>query len=244
MLQDILARVPVSSIGDVVATMTAIDRRLPDSDGLKWFNRLYLRVTEQVRDAVARGTFADPGFMTALDVVFANQYFEAIRQSQADLAKVPSAWRPVLAARRKPGITRLQFALAGMNAHINRDLPAGIVRAFEIVGGDPLNGQARRDDFDRVNGVLEALEADVKPEFSVGLVGAVDVLAGQADDLLAMWNVRAARATAWTNGQVLWSLRAIPPLQSAFFERLDSFAGFAGRGLLVPTLAGMLDRRA
>jgi hypothetical protein len=59
-------------IDDALAVMTAIDTQLPDADGLKWFNRLYLRVTEGVRKAVAGPAFADPAFMTALDVVFAN----------------------------------------------------------------------------------------------------------------------------------------------------------------------------
>ena len=35
-----------TTIDDVLATMRAIDRRLPDGDGVKWFNFLYLEVTE------------------------------------------------------------------------------------------------------------------------------------------------------------------------------------------------------
>jgi len=51
MLSDILLRTPARSIDDVVAVMTAIDETLPDDDGLKWFNRLYLRVTVSVRNS-------------------------------------------------------------------------------------------------------------------------------------------------------------------------------------------------
>jgi hypothetical protein len=40
MLLDILRPAPVSSIDEVLSIMTAIDGRLPDSDGVKWFNRL------------------------------------------------------------------------------------------------------------------------------------------------------------------------------------------------------------
>ena len=49
-LAHILEQTPVNSIADAVAVMTAIDQTLPDQDGLKWFNRLYLRATEGVRD--------------------------------------------------------------------------------------------------------------------------------------------------------------------------------------------------
>jgi hypothetical protein len=64
-------------------------------------------------------------------------------------------------------------------------------------------------------------------------VGVVDSVAGDVDDVVAMWKVRAARETAWTNAEVLWALRTSPVLRDGFFGRLDSFTGFAGRGLLV-----------
>jgi hypothetical protein len=214
--------------------MRAIDATLPDADGLKWFNRLYLRVTENVRAAVTDAEFADPAFMAVLDVVFANLYFAAIAEPDVGTSTAPPAWRPVLRARSDRRLVRLQFALAGMNAHINRDLPAGIVDAFSRLGGDPSQAPARRRDFDRVNGILERVEGEVKAEFSIGLVGAVDVLAGRLDDVVAMWKVGAARSAAWTNAEVLWRLRGVPTLRDAFFGRLDRLTGFAGRGLLLP----------
>jgi hypothetical protein len=56
---DLLRAAPVSTIDEVLSIMMAIDNRLPDSDGLKWFNRLYLQVTRNVREAVAGPTFRD-----------------------------------------------------------------------------------------------------------------------------------------------------------------------------------------
>lgn len=234
MLTDILRTTPVSSIDQVLAVMEAIDRRLPDSDGLKWFNRLYLQVTRSVRQAVAGPAFRDARFMSELDVVFANLYFAAVAAGEVEPARAPSAWRPLLRARSGRGIARLQFALAGMNAHINRDLPQGIVRVFETLGGDLLSDQSRRHDFESVNALLERVEGEVKADFSIGVIGVVDALAGRADDVAAMWNVRAARQAAWTNAQVLWTLRQKPRIREAFFETLDKSTGLAGRGLLAP----------
>ena len=37
-----------ATIDAVIATMRAMDGALADDDGLKWFNRLYLSVTERV----------------------------------------------------------------------------------------------------------------------------------------------------------------------------------------------------
>jgi hypothetical protein len=230
----------VSSIDEVLSIMTAIDSRLPDSDGVKWFNRLYLQVTRSVRQAVSGPAFRDARFMAELDVVFANQYFAAIAVGEADVSRAPSAWRPLLRSRATAGIARLQFALAGMNAHINRDLPQGIVQVFEALGGDPTSDQARRHDFDSVNDLLERVEAEVKAEFSVGVIGVVDDLAGKADDVAAMWKVRAARHAAWTNAEVLWTLRRTPRIAGAFLDRLDGLTGLAGKGLLVPVSAGLV----
>jgi hypothetical protein len=233
-LIQILNRTPVHSIEDAIAIMQAIDVTLPDSDGVKWFNRLYLRVTESVRAAVGSDRFNDPAFLAKLDVVFANQYFGALTDASIDIDAAPSAWRPLFRARNTPGIARIQFALAGMNAHINRDLPDGLVQSFMALGGDPLTDDLRERDFDSVNDILERVEEEVKTEFTVGLVGAVDRLGGPVDDAIAMWKVKAARSAAWTNGQVLWGLRGLPHLRDRFFSRLDGMVGMAGRGLLLP----------
>jgi hypothetical protein len=172
--------------------------------------------------------------MSELDVVFANLYFEALAAGDADVSRAPSAWRPLLRSRARPGIARLQFALAGMNAHINRDLPQGIVQVFQALGGDPTTDQIRRQDFDSVNDLLERIEGEVKTEFSVGLIGVADTIGGRIDDVAAMWKVRAARAAAWTNAEVLWTLRPTPHIRAAFFDTLDKSTGLAGRGLLTP----------
>jgi uncharacterized protein DUF5995 len=116
--------------------------------------------------------------MSELDVVFANLCFAAIAAGDMDPSRAPSAWRPLLRARRN-------CAIAGMNAHINRDLPQGVVQVFEALGGDPTSDEARRQDFDSVNELLERVEGEVKTDFSVGVIGVVDVAAGRVDDIAA-----------------------------------------------------------
>jgi hypothetical protein len=243
-LQPVLLATPVHSIESAVAVMEAIDAALPDDDGVKWFNRLYLRVTVAVGKAVGEARFHDAGFLRRLDVEFANLYFSALASGLGGVAAAPSAWRPLLESRSTRGIARLQFALAGMNAHINRDLPEGIIRSFTALGGDPLTADQREQDFDSVNGILEQVEQDVKIEFATGIVGSIDRIGGPVDDAVAMWKVRAARSTAWTNAQVLWGLRHVPRLRDRFFTRLDSLVGMAGRALLVPCDVRTASRNA
>jgi hypothetical protein len=234
------------TVAEVVEIMEMLDRELSDADGLWWFNRLYLRVTLAVRSAVTTATFRDPAFLERLDVVFANLYFDAVAAGDADPQAAPSAWRPLFESRHKGGILSIQFALAGMNAHINRDLPAGIVATYLATDGAPGHTGARYADFEKVNDLLEKVEAQIKSEFSTGIVGLVDSAAGEVDDAVAMWKVRAARDTAWTNAEVLWALQTSPVLRDTFFARLDRFTGFAGRGLLVRRrssgVGGMAER--
>ena len=49
-----------------------------DGDGLKWFNGLYLDVTEAVGARVGAGGFTDPAWLTQLDLQFARQYLRAL----------------------------------------------------------------------------------------------------------------------------------------------------------------------
>lgn len=242
-LDQILAGTPVATIEEATAIMEAIDRTLPDEDGLKWFNRLYLRVTVSVGSAVGAAHFSDPVFLARLDVVFANLYFSALAAGLADVDAAPSAWRPLLLARHHRGIARIQFALAGINAHINRDLPDGIVESFVALGGDPITDRLRKQDFDRVNDLLERVEQEVKSEFSVGAIEVVDRLGGPVDDAVAFWKVRKARSAAWTNARVLWALRATPLLRDEFFSRLDGLVGVSGRGLLLPVRVATASER-
>src|SRR5690242_19142307 len=107
--------------------MRAIEASAPPTDGVCCFARLYREVTEGVAARLATQTFADPRFLAGLDVHFADLFFAAF---DGGPAKMPRAWAPLFEARGRKGIEPLQFALAGMNAHINRDLPVALVATW------------------------------------------------------------------------------------------------------------------
>lgn len=232
MLSDVIR--DTTTIDDVVATMRRIDSALADDDGVKWFNFLYLNVTEAA--GAATGTWEDWPFFERFDVAFARLYFDALVSCERSPALTPRAWRPLFEARRDTRLARVQFALAGMNAHINRDLPVALERSASVDGTFPSRDSARFRDFSRVNDILEQTEAALRPTLATGLVRAIDVALGDVDSVLAMWKVRKAREAAWTNGEVTWHLREAPRLQTDFLTRLDRLVAFAGRGLLLPRL--------
>jgi len=93
---------------------------------LKWFNWLYLQVTQAVEARVADGGFADNPWLAQLDVEFAGLYFSAL-QSWLSGQATPACWQVLFAGRSQVAIVRIQFALAGLNAHINHALSEAMV---------------------------------------------------------------------------------------------------------------------
>lgn len=233
-----MAAVPKSLL-DVLARMRAIEASLPRSDGVACFVRLYRQVTEGVSAALDRSTFADPRFLERLDVVFADLFFEALAFHDHDPSTAPPAWRPLFSARSTRGIAPIQFALAGMNAHINRDLPVALVTTCSELGVELRSDSPQHADFLRVNALLADVEATLKKQsYLTGLLGKLDSILHRfhrLDDVIAMWDVERARDAAWTNAEALWALRGTPPLAAEFLASLDSMVGFASRGLLVPS---------
>jgi hypothetical protein len=228
---------PPKTIVEVLGQMAAIEAALPPADGVACFDRLYRTVTAAVAGALDGAAFRDPGFLTRLDVVFAGLYFAALDAFPGDPDHVPRAWYPLFADRARTDIAPIQFALAGMNAHINRDLMVALVRTFEEKAIAPARDTPQYADYLAVNALLERTEAAYKNELLSGLLIKLDHLFSGVDDVIANWSIVEARNAAWAHAETLWVLRDSPALTSAYIDTIDGLAGFAGRGLLLPTKA-------
>lgn len=213
-----------STVPEVIDRLRMLER--PSKDGVACFARLYREVTEGVAAELAAATPDDPVFLERLDVRFANLFFAALEHP-------PPAWAPLLAARSRKGIAPIQFALAGMNAHINRDLPVALVETCTELGRDLREPSPEHDAFLRVNALLERVERKVKASYATGLAGILAKLLHRGDDAVAMFSVERARDAAWANGLALWHLRGTPAVAADFLRALDRMVGLAGRGLLV-----------
>lgn len=234
---DEVLRAPLPTrVVDVARRLRELEEALPERDGVRAFTHLYRAVTEAVDEQVAPATFADAPFTRRLDVVFANLYLGALREHVLGRRRPPRAWAPLFEARSRRRIAPIQFALAGMNAHINRDLPLALVETCRAQRVAPRRGGPQHADFRAIDRLLAETEARVRSEFATGLVGVADEALGDVDSVVAMWNVRRARAAAWVNGETLWALRDLPFAAGRFVVTLDRMVGFAGRGLLRPVL--------
>ncbi|MGN6869006.1 MAG: DUF5995 family protein [Solirubrobacteraceae bacterium] len=222
-------------IAAVLARMHAIADGLAAADGVARFNQLYLEETVAVDTATRTAGFEDPQFIAALDVVFAGMYFAAVDAAGAG-DPPPRSWAPLFAERGDVRIAPIQFALAGMNAHINHDLPLALVSTCQAQSLELSRDSPQYRDYLKINDTIAATETRVKQEFLTGMVRVADEVLGHIDDVIAMWSITEARNAAWTNAEALWALRDHPDLTAAFEDALDGTIGFASRGLLVPTL--------
>ena len=222
---------PATSVQEAIARMEAIGASVPAGDGLGCFNRMYLEVTQQVQNSLSAGFFADPAFMTELDVTFANLYFSAA-DAVGNPASAPLAWRPLIELRAQPGIEPIQFALAGMNAHINHDLPLAVTATCAALATSPAGG-THQADYQKVDQLLDAAEQSVRQSFESAPELAVDRHLQAVNNLIASWSINSARDLAWNNSLLLWEIRASPFACDLFRDSLAASTAAASRMLLI-----------
>ncbi|MFI1964889.1 DUF5995 family protein [Streptomyces pathocidini] len=213
----------------VALRMRALDAALPRRDGVAVFNRVYLTVTEELARRGAEGRFRDPRAASALGTRFAERYLTAVDAAASGHDRPPACWRPLFQQRRHPGVHPLQFALAGINAHVGHDLALAVVETCTALGCRPDGLEA---DFERVGDVLTALEERIREDLMPGpdLLDLADPLT----HLAGSWSLERARGAAWAAARVLWGLRDADGLYEEFAERLDEGVGLIGRFLLTP----------
>jgi len=221
-----------ATIEDVVVRMRLIQTQLPPSDGVAQFNRMYMTVTEDVLDRSLGHEFEDKEFVERLDVVFANLYFKALDDYTGDPGSCARCWSPLFQARHSSRIAPIQFALAGMNAHINHDLVLALDATCREMNRSVARDSAQYRDFCRINELLAEAQEKIEPWFKTGVLGILDRVLGQSDEAVEMWSMERARENAWVQTEALSLLRANDELTSRFLAALDRTVGFAGRGLL------------
>ncbi|AXK33340.1 hypothetical protein DVA86_12420 [Streptomyces armeniacus] len=214
----------------VVRRMRALGAILPPEDGVAVFNRVYLSVTEELRQRLERGHFEDRTAAAAgeLGVRFAERYLAAVDAAAAG-HRTPACWRPLFQLRRHPAVRPLQFALAGINAHVGHDLPLALLDVCGTRGTEPVLLEGA---FDQLGELLTGLEERIRDELLPGpdVLDVTDPLT----HLAGSWSLEMARDSAWAGFRALWGLRGHPELAAELAERLGANVGMAGRCLLTP----------
>jgi hypothetical protein len=225
----------MTSVRDVIARLRRIDDELAPDDGAAVFNRMYLTVTETVADGLAGDTvFVNPQFMEQLDVTFASLWIEAY---DADPRDVPTAWAALFERRHDRAVLPIQFALAGMNSHIEHDLVVAVIQTCQQLDNSPEN-PAVHHDYEAVNRLLAATESQVRRWFLTEAGQEVDTRLGPVVHIVNSWNIDKARDVAWVNVEAIWAFRHIGPLVDSYRAALARTVGMASRCLLTPTQPG------
>lgn len=185
------------------------------------FALAYLRVTEDVRDAVDTGLFRDPVWLRNEDEVFAVDYFEAYDNWHAgrkDL--VPAAWRIALKAADDRSVTAIGNFMLAMNAHINRDFSYVLAG----VGLTAADGTSHKPDHNVYNSRLDALYKPVFAEEADQLDPTFDDAdAGPIDDEVVTAILRGWREMVWRNAEAL-ALAKTPLEKTLATLRIEKYA--------------------
>ena len=190
-------------------------------------------MTQAVQSRVSSGESGDAAWLTGLDVQFARLYFGALASALSGKS-APECWQVLFSSRGQTPIARIQFALAGVNAHINHDLAQAIVANCQATATTPRHGGAQYNDYTAINSTLDGLIETAKRTLHVRLLGDALPPASRLEDTIAAWSMSAARESAWNNAELLWHLQPMPLLASTFMNTLDGLSTVAGKALLVP----------
>lgn len=212
------------------ATIAEMQRRLDrdaaacDHDAI--FGLAYLRVTEDVRNAVNTGWFDDEVWLGQVDAVFADLYFDAMDAwHRGDTASVPTAWRIALQAADDRSMTGLGNFLLAMNAHVNRDFSYVLAE----VGLTAASGASHKPDHNAYNPRLDALMDPVFAEEAARFDPAFDDFSVAGIDAAAAGTImRGWREMVWRNAENLVLART--PLERLLAKRtIEEYAATQAR---------------
>jgi len=217
--------------------LQALLDRVPPLHGgnpLADFNELYLRITQGVLERLYAGSFADPAFLSRLDVEFAARYFDAIRAWSEHSTCCPRVWSVLFGRIAGPDCRPLPSAAAGVNAHINFDLPFALVTTFDHLGTDPIDDSVQHHDYLQINEIF----AEAIPGLRRGYLDKwqllIDTMNGRLDDWWQGEAVDYTRNVAWRNAQKLWGMRHDMSATDKERAHLDQIASDLGKLLLSP----------
>ncbi len=224
-----------AAVDEVLRVLSGIEDVLAGSGSpAAGFHHLYVATTTEVAARLAADKFETPGFICALDARFAVRYLAAVRATAIG-AEVPRSWQVVFDPREEASL--MARTAAGVNAHINFDLPFALLMALrdaEAFPAEPSSPEYR--DYLQVNEIFYELLPQAL-DFTIGHNGFLSWLYRLADaregaeELIAV-----ARRLAWLVCENhLWPIPAAETRALRRREsRLDWLVSVLGAEMLGP----------
>jgi hypothetical protein len=197
------------------------------------FNRLYRTITAKILQRHDGHGFSDPTFLALLDVEFAKRYFNALRMWGDDQRQTPEAWAVLFCRLTDRRVRPLPAAAAGVNAHINYDLPFALIATWEQVGHEPA-GSGQHKDYLIINEIFFECIPELRRGYLKRWQRYVDYLNGKLDDWYQDFLVEFTRNLAWQHAEKIWPLRNDPQAHRQACDSLDQATALLGKALLSP----------
>jgi hypothetical protein len=203
---------------EITARMAAINAYAPiQGDGVWWFNKVYLQSRVNV---LSFQGFSNPAYIRQLDVAFGRRWLIAYDAAFSNPHNIPTCWRPLFINRDNPRILPIQFVVAGLIAHIFRDLTLAnfeITNWFEVIP-NKLFLSAKWRDYQKVNGVLsQTMRNDVLPElrdeYDSEIIEAINFIIEPFLASTGAVSIAGSRLDAWDRGM---SMRLLHPFVGTF----------------------------
>lgn len=170
-----------------------------EGSALGIFPAMYRTVTTTVGEGIEAGVFDAPERVRQLVMVFADLYIDAYDTHRSG-GDAPLSWALAFDQAEGGRCSICEHLLLGMNAHINLDL--GVAAAAVST---PVDHQALRADFDRVNVVLFALLGELQA--AMGAVSPwmsrLDRVGLGLDEAMMRFGIGGARSLAWDFSETL-----------------------------------------
>jgi hypothetical protein len=227
-------------VADVVARMDERLARLASAEhdgraAQRDFLATYRRTTLAVGRALEGACFEDPDWVERWDVVFAGLYLEALDADLTGVGTVSRPWR--LAFDVPAGLPPLRNVLAGINAHVNYDLPQALLAVIDDADfDDPRLMARRRRDHERIDAVLAgrvaAEDAELAATSRRTLLDRVLVPANRGASRRFL---REARQKVWHNtGELQRARLAGPDAYASRLRELEVLSAARVADLLAP----------
>jgi hypothetical protein len=237
-ITEVVSRTP-HNVPEVVAQLgdlqVLLDKTTPgdDENPVAAFNNLYWTITSTILEHLNQGAFHDPEFLTVLDVEFAKRYFRALRLWGQSAPDTPQAWMVLLRQLDNRSVRSLPAAVAGVNAHVNYDLPFALLSTWTLLGTDP-SSQRQHQDYRHINEVFYEKIPRLRRGYLSTWQLVVDRLNGPLDDWSEDRAVEVARDLAWCDARRLWAMRDDPAAIARADTSLDQHTAMIGWVLLSP----------
>jgi hypothetical protein len=248
----VIDRYDTRGVMDVIVALEEIqadaDGRPPlhRHDGVACFDYLYTVITKNVlrclqsRLAEDDPRFQDLDFMACLDVAFAKRYLAAMGTGEAQPFP-PRCWQVLMDHREQRDISPLMFAVAGVNAHVNFDLPFALVEACTVRGCE-LESGTNRADYQLINQIfalnMQQLRQHFESRFERGFDQAV---ISKIENMVGDVVVVLARDLAWMKAKRLWRVHEDEARMVRMAESRDRWVARVNLGLFrldrLPALA-------